>query len=278
MNQSKKLYRYAVMATCAAFMSASLLSCSDGDDDPDISGNITDTPSAWNVFTEGLPTNIGGATLESNEKGQVTRIQDGTKDITFEYGRFTPSRAGNFTVVMKNRDKMYPSEDNDIYMQINKQEFVEYAYMVYLDAVEEPEEWWFEYNGNGQLKRVKQNDSDKEFNITYKNGDITKVVQVDEDGDRFAYTINYTNDKFSTPVANKGCVMLYDDCFQIDMDEMEIAYYAGLLGKATVNLPMGYVDVEDEMEETFYWEFNSMNLPVKFSYGSYGAENFTWTW
>lgn len=43
--------------------------------------------------------------------------------------------------------------------------------------------------------------------------------------------------------------MLFDPTLGIDMDEMEYAYYAGLLGKATKSLPSS--NEEDGETETF---------------------------
>lgn len=93
-----------------------------------------------------------------------------------------------------------------------------------------------------RLTRLKRSEGGDSFSITYTNGDISKVVQVDEDGDKDVYNIRYTNDEYKNVVANKGCIMLFDDFFGIDMDEMGMAYFAGLLGKATKNLPMGYTE------------------------------------
>lgn len=263
-------------------MGLSLSSCSD-DDDPKEPGN-TGEPTTENVFTEGLPANVDGAAFTTNEKGQLTKIVDGTSNITFEYGSFTPSRATNFTVLMKSRDTAYPDEGSDIYMEINKQGFVSYAYQVYLDD-DDADEWWFEYNNDGQLTRLKRTESGDDFKITYTNGDITKVVQDDEDGDHREYTITYTNSEYKTTVANKGSLMLFDDFFQIDMDEMGIAYFAGLLGKSTKNLPMGYTKSNKYSDgttstgsESYNWTFNTNNLPTKFWIGDYVSEAVTFAW
>lgn len=64
--------------------------------------------------------------------------------------------------------------------------------------------------------------------------------------------------------------MLFDDTFGIDMDEMEYAYFAGLLGKATRQLPVSndYVRFDPEEDayswnKTFSWTLNAGNLPIK---------------
>jgi len=281
MKKMKNNYKFFAMGLIS-LIGLSLASCSD--DDPQGPENVGE-PTTGNVFTKGLPSNVDGATFTTNEKGQLTKIVDGTSSITFEYGTFTPSRASNFTVLMKERDSEYPNEGSDIYMEINKQGFVSYAYQVYLDNREgEADEWWFEYNNDGQLTRLKRSEGGDDFKIAYANGNITSVTESDEDGDHTEYTISYTNTEYKNLVANNGCVMLFDDFFQIDMDEMGMAYFAGLLGKATKNLPMGYIENSKEggssytYEETYHWVFNANNLPIKFWSSDYGYDAVTFSW
>lgn len=264
-------------------MSLSLASCSDDDDDPKSPENNGE-PTTENVFTQGLPAKVDGATFTTNAKGQLTKIVDGNNVVTFDYGHFTPSRAHNFTVLMKERDTNYPDEGSDIYMEINRQGFVSYAYQVYLDGEDEADEWWFEYNNDGQLTRLKRSEGGDDFKISYTNGDITKVTQDEEDGDHREYTITYTNAENKNVVANKGCLMLFDSFFQVDMDEMGLAYFAGMLGKATKNLPMGYTESGKEggnpysYSETYHWVFNATSLPTKFWSGDYDYDAVTFAW
>lgn len=271
-----------MLATAVAF---SFTSCSDDNDepDPDNGGATIAGPSVDKVFTNGLPASVDGATFTTNDKGQLTTIKDGTTTITFEYGTFTQPRAHNFTVLMKERDSQDPTGGSDIYMELDKNGFVTYAYQVYLDD-DDVDEWSFEYNADGYLTKVYRTESEKTTTITYTNGDIEKVASVDEDNYRHEYTFAYTNDKYTSPVANKGCIMLYDDAYGIDLDEMEIVYYAGMLGKATKNLPMGatykgsegsssYTDVY-----TYNWEFNANQLPTKFWVDNESWDVLTFTW
>jgi len=68
--------------------------------------------------------------------------------------------------------------------------------------------------------------------------------------------------------------MLFDATLGIDMDEMKYAYYAGLLGKATKNLPKSNVDEEGETT-TFTWTLNDSGLPTKMTDG-YDTYTFSW--
>lgn len=272
----KNNYKFFAMGL-VSLLGLSLASCSD---DPE----TVSEPTTENVFTAGLPSSVDGASFTTNEKGQLTKIVDGTTNITFEYGTFTPSRANNFTVLMKERDSEYPDEGSDIYMEINQQGFVSYAYQIYIDDDDDVDEWWFEYDSNGQLTRLKRTEGGDDFKITYANGDIDKVTLLEDDGDYREYTFKYTNTEYTKVVANKGCVMLFDDFFEIDMDEMGVAYYAGLLGKPTKNLPMGYSEIGKEgsssytSEQTYHWVFNTNNLPTKFWEGDYESDGVTFSW
>lgn len=271
MNQLIKLASLGLVAS-----SMFMVSCSD-DDGP--KGPVE--PSVDNVFSQGLPASVDGATFTTNEKGQLTKITDGNDVITFEYGTF--SRATQFNALMKVRDSEYPQEGSDFYMQLNDKGFVTYAVQVYLDGSDD-DTWKFEYNSDGQLTRLQRSEGGDDFKITYVNGDITKVAQDEEDGDHREYTFSYVNTEFKTPVANKANLMVFDDFFHIDMDEMGVAYYAGLLGKSTKNLPMGYDEkgVEGGSSYTYsgvyHWTFNADKLPVKFWENEQEFDAITFSW
>lgn len=261
-----KFFKFPCIAFAAIAMT--FASCSDNDgDEPDI--NPTDVAFVKNVFPLGLPISINDGAFVVNDKGQLTKITDTDRDgdVIFEYGDL--SRADKFQVHMS----VYDTSDNDIYkdyyIQLNEKGFATY--------VEESSDgelyckYHFSYNNDDQLAYIKvvdvdngKDELDVEYRLTYSNGDLTKTEEI-WDGESSAYTYVYTNSSHPQPVVNKGCIMLYaeEDCFEIDMDELKWAFYAGLLGKATKNLPMGYVDEDNEGEE-FVWELNSSQLPVKF--------------
>ena len=137
------------------------------------------------------------------------------------------------------------------------------------------------------MTRIRRSENENDVRITYADGNISKYIETWEgDDEREEYTIKYTNVKFKTPVANKGNLMMFDEFFDIDMDEMGIAYFAGLLGKSTKNLPMGYTwsDIESDNSvsstgsDNFNWDFNSQDLPTKFWKDNYEYEATTFTW
>ncbi|MDE6264901.1 MAG: DUF4595 domain-containing protein [Paramuribaculum sp.] len=263
---------------CIAFaaLAMTFASCSSDDnngDEPEI--NPTEVAFVKNVFPLGLPESLDGARFTVNDKHQLTKItipEDPDKEngpieaeIIFEYGEF--SRAAKFNV------HMYIKKDGEIYtdyyIQLNEKGFATY--------VEESEDgdlyykYYFTYNNDDQLASVKgieiengREDGTTEHKLTYSNGDITRIQEYydGELSDDVKYV--YTNSAQKQPVANKGCIMLFqeEDCFDIDFDEFKWAFYSGVLGKATKNLPMGFV--EDSESGEFKWELNSNQLPVKF--------------
>lgn len=78
------------------------------------------------------------------------------------------------------------------------------------------------------------------------------------------YHIAYTSDAVKTAIANKGGLMMFDNLLNVDMDEMEVAYYAGLLGTATRNLPVAFNNEDDDnYYMTYSWDLNAAGLPVK---------------
>ena len=269
----KKFTKFLWIAFAA--FSMTFASCSDDNngDEPEV--NPEEVAFVKNVFPLGLPASIDGCKLTVNDKGQLTKVtipddpdeENGSIDaeIIFEYGDF--SRATKFNV------HMYVLENGEIntdsYIQLNEKGFATY--------VEESEDgdlyykYHFTYNNDDQLASVKgieiengHEDEITEHKLTYSNGDITRI-QTYYDGE-LSEDVKYVyiNSAHKQPVANKGCIMLFSDdgCFDIYFDEVKWAFYAGFLGKATKNLPMGYI-VEDESEE-FEWELNSDQLPVKF--------------
>ena len=246
---------FKLLSAVLVTASFGLASCSNNDDEPENNQSVETSPK--NVLSQGLPAEVDGYTFNTNDKGQVTSISyDNSIVATFEYGKFT--RAATYDVLMK-----IPDGDTniDIYIQTNNQGFATHALEVYNDDY--PDDTWdFEYNSAGQLMRLKRSEGGDDFKITYSNGDIIKVVQDDEDGYHYETLIKYTDEKNPSVVPNKGNIMLFDELFYIDMDEMGIAYYAGLLGKSTNNLPIGCVDTDDpESSRSYNWNLNTNGLP-----------------
>lgn len=162
-------------------------------------------------------------------------------------------------------------------MQLNNKGYVSHAYIDYIYD-DENEEVRIEYNSDDQIVRTHYtyDGEESEERFTYANGDITKWEEFIDGSCEDVLMFHYTNSTYSQPIANKGGVMLWGLCFPTDLDGLWIASYAGLLGKATKNLPMS----EQEGDETteFLWKFNTNQLPTAFTWEYETDEWFIFNW
>ena len=264
-------------------------SCSDDNDGPNSGNGESGRVNPATVFANGLPTQVGDYVITKNSEGLVTRITDGDEVTTFNYNPSksdsrAASRPSDCDMTMK-VEWGSDADGVDFYIRLNSQGYIDYAFEEDEDEYDgiTYNEWWFKYNSKGQLVEMKRTEGDNEVTtITYNaDGDIVSVaLRDDEEGQKTTATVGYTDASHSSPILNKSGIMLYDDSFRIDMDEMAPAYYAGLLGKGTTHLPLTNKEVSDGYTDnyTFVWEFNSNDMPVKFTssysnqYGTYTEE------
>lgn len=278
-----KFLKYLMMGAVAFSFTA----CGDDDPEPNpapVPGGETETtvvnPST--VFPQGIPSRIGDMTVTKDAKGRVAKISSKSETITFSYLGIAPKSKAVTATVPATYDMTMSvtyageSESYDFYLRLDNNGYVVYAYEVEKEngRVDDVDEWWFKYDANGRMTQLKRTEGDNEItDITYDaNGDIVLVKVSD---DRFPTgemqsTISYTDALNVTPVVNKGGVMFFET-FGIDMDELEGAFYAGLLGKATAHLPLSAIEVElDEpgyrTEYTYSWTLNAQGLPTRFQY------------
>lgn len=241
------------IATCMGFVS-----CSDDDNDEPNGGGEEQTSivNPSHVFTAGVPKQVGGISVTTGSNGLVTAMTDADAGLKITFTYPSMARAEIYDVVMAIDDEGDKTVFN---LLLNNMGFAKYCKQIESDG--DAEEWWFEYNADGRLSKMTRSEGDNEVHeIVYENGDIVKVKEIhtDHDGDN-DWVISYG----STLIENKGCIMLFDETFGIDMDEMKYAYFAGLLGKATRNLPAEKVDLIDGDKETYTWTLNAEGLPIK---------------
>ncbi len=267
----KKLLRFGITPLLMCALCLNFTACG-GDDEPD--GTIVVNSS--NVFTGNKPQSVIGANIVYNSNGQVTSIATLYGTINFTYGSKLVGRAvdKDKTVCMT-----YTDIDRDQYvfnLEIGDNGFVKYCEEINSEG--STEQWWFGYNNNGQLNYMKRTEGgNEETTITYNaNGDITNVSMTsDEDGNSYTSNIFYTSSDATAMIENKGCLMLFDETFDIDMDEMKYAYFAGLLGKATKHLPISCQNTYDTV--SFSWTLNSNGYPTLLSItGEPEALRFSW--
>lgn len=270
----------------SAMVAASLLTlsaCGSDDDTPAGTSGTTEKTQVigtTNVFAEGLPrVSPNYQKIELDDKGRVTRIEaDNDETILFEYLNATRA-AQQFDVIITIMDD--GKLDSKLKCVLNDDGFVTNVVQEYARSKAD-DTWAFEYTDKYMTKMTRSEGGNEVTNITYNNEhDIIKVTVDDDDNYRHEITISYTDSIVKTALPNKGCIMLHDSTFDIDLDEMCWAYIAGLLGKATTHLPVDYILTEDKSTSYSYfkWTLNSDNLPVKMEeYESDGRLDKTWTW
>lgn len=275
MKKSIRLVLFVITLGCSA-----LISC--GNDNKTIEPDKPTTPTEvnpLNVFTGGVPLSYGEYNILKNVKGQVSAIQanNGDEKITFEYMESTSNNANTPNVVMTLESK---DEKLVLNLFLNKEGFVKHCDETeyHRDDLSQKETWDFTYNNNGQLLTMFRSEGNERTTIKYEAGNIVSTTEKAVNGTRNkTHKVYYTSQSVPSPIVNKGCIMLFDTTLGIDMDEMQYAYFAGLLGKATTHLPVRLVDNKGE-DESFAWHLNASGYPTSMvrSHAPNWTNTFTW--
>lgn len=259
MKVIKKFTWVLLLTLCSTTL---FVGCSDDDDNDGKETEVKGKIDPSTVFTGMKPKSYAGSTVSYNNEGLITKIVKEDREVTFTYSSAT-TRASNTKQVVRMTiyDSDYP-EEGKMYldMTIGDNGYVESCKETY-DKDSDVDIWEFGYNSDGQLNYMMRSENDnRETNITYVNGDITAIEETSDIDEHYSGTVSYGEN----PIENKGCIMLFDTTFGIDMDEMQFAYIAGLLGKATKHLPVLYTDTsyENGSKYNFAWSLNSNSYPV----------------
>lgn len=277
-----KHFNYSLFIAALAAASFTFSACSDDDDQ-------TITPNPEQVFTSGTLKNFDGLAVTKNANGLITQISDDNDVYTFNYSSVTiDSVKYDLTIEYKDTENDGdPSDNMTMYCKLNKDNFISEVYQI--DGEGDIDTWTFGYNTDGQLNYMKRSEGGNEVTtLTYKDGDIIEVTETKEaietrearedKEDIKTSTITYTSETVTSKIANKGNIMLFDICFGVDIDEMEVAYYAGLLGKSTKNLPVARLrnNSDGDYTETFSWTLNKAGLPTEMKTNDNDSYTFTW--
>lgn len=294
MKQFKVMAAMFGVALCLGFTA-----CSDDDENESNNGggDITMVVNPEKVFTGGIPKSAAGMTISQNEEGLVTSIMNENGDkAVFEYFSATTKA----DVIIDRARITVTDSDGDVTelnLQLNKDGYVESCNSIDHAGTSYASDftWKMEYDADGHLIRMERSEGNGEVTtLTYKDGDVVETSTIYSGGglayDNVPNTIYYTTDEITTPIENKGCLMMFDSVLDVDMDEMIYAYYAGMLGTATKHLPVkrhyvsGYdsetgeaVDYDDLY---FEWEWDSNGYPTKLriEHNEYWIENYSFTW
>ena len=276
------------LATMIMGASMTFTSCSNDNNDEPGGGSLTVNP--LKVFTGGMPKNIAGNTIEKDDKGRVKLIKSADETVTFEYSATTRATTPAPDVIMTVETK---EEKNICNLYLNKDGFIERCqqattYKRYKDEEPYTDNIKLSYDTDGHLVKAIIKNEEEDWNWIYKDGDITKVTKTDgdrNDKDTDTWLIYYTSPSTSSPMPNKGCVMIYETVIPSDFGALAYAYYAGMLGKATKHLPVRYVDKDaednnvDDYETNISWSLNTLGYPVSVvCKDKHETHTFSFTW
>ena len=270
----KKTITIALLTAAVIGATSFFSSCSNkNDDDSDWIIDRWPDPVTINlskVFTNGTPKEVDSMTIQTDERGLVTSIKTKDEMVSFKYIN-TKTRA---IVVPNVLMKVERNGKATVYiMFLNKNGFVRRCVIEQKENTKE-DTWRFTYNDNEQLINIIHSaDNYKELTLTYKDSNISEIetktiLSPATTKQKDTCKVAYTSTASPTPIVNKGNIMLFNTTFGIDMGAIKYAYYAGLLGKATKNLPVQLID-KNGNKNTFTWIVNSNGFPTAMTSGSH---------
>ncbi len=275
----RKLFQLALMVTLTVGTTM-MASCSkDNSDEPEQKMvNGTDV-NPRNVFPLGLPKKISEIVLTLNEKGQLVQFAEpNSKDrATFEYKDVALGSTQAPQVILTETDE----PDKHVYeLYLNRDGFVTHAKETHYsnDHIIGKATWDFAYNADNQLKDVKCSADKKHIVLEYQNGNVVKTTTTTVGKPTEVTTITYATASIR-PIENKTGVMLFGATLDADFDNLEVAYYAGLLGKPSKNLPLQSEKSGDKA--TFKWTLDGNGNPTALNHSfSNSSERFqiSFTW
>ena len=286
-----KMFKMMAASMLGVALCLGFTACSDDDENENGEGgeNTATVVNPSQVFTGGLPKSVSGMAISHNEEGLVTNIttEDGDKAV-FEYFPATTKAD-----VAKDRARITVTDEEgdvtELNLQLNSDGYVKYCKSIDHAGIPDTDEftWEMEYDTEGHLIEMRCSESDGELTkITYKDGNVVATSTqsfLDYDGEDINgdgkidnnyiwpdTEIYYTTDEITTPIENKGCLMMFDELLDVDMDEMIYAYYGGMLGTATKHLPLRMHAPYAHDSQGFYfsdydfkWTLNSNGYPTE---------------
>lgn len=274
----KKTFTIALLTAAVIGATFVLSSCSNKNDDDWIVDSWPDpvTIDLSKVFTNGMPKEADSMTIQTDDRGLVTDIKTKDETVSFKYNN-TKTRAIAIPNVFM---KVERNGETTVYrMYLNNNGFVRGCMREQNENTKE-DTWRFTYNDNDQLINIIHSADDyKEFTLTYKDSNISEIetktiVSQTTTRKKDTCKVAYTSTATPTPIVNKGNIMLFNTTFGIDIGAMKYAYYAGLLGKATKNLPVQLIN-KSSNKTNFTWTFNSNGFPTAMTSGSHQYK-FVW--
>lgn len=204
----------------------------------------TDLPEAQsplaNVFTGKLLKQLGDSQF-FYENGFLTKIVNDYETLTFKYNYITNPNAGLPDVQVLDGDKV------EYEVELNEQGFAKTVHgLTYGDVST------FTYDEDGHIIKIDDGREGRMYTITWENGNLVKMTYTNEDEP----TANWADVYEYDGQPNTNNIMLYYKLFDIDLDEIQNLYYAGLLGRSTAELPVRQIDTDGSYDAIYVWSEN----------------------
>lgn len=265
MRTMKKLSNFVWLLAIALTTTFTFTSCGNDKDEPVDKNKVKVNPAK--VFVNGMLKAMGGYVYTLDAEGRVSSIvnKKEKEKVTFEYKSDVLGTTDVPNVVMTVTD----DDGKTVYkLLLNEAGYVRYCdeYKYQGSEIARSRTWNLEYNSDSRLVKAVRSVSGFQttYTLTYKNGDATESSTVSQKEGKVTnhYQIFYTSSKVTSPIANKGCIMFFDKGLGINLEDLEYAYYAGMLGKATKHLTMYNLDKYND-KTSFDWVINESGFPTK---------------
>ena len=261
----KKLSNFVWLLAIALTATITFTSCGKDKDDPVDKNKVKVNPAK--VFVNGMPKVMDGYVFTRDFKGRLSSMYNKKEKglVTFDYNNNTLGTTDVPNVVMTVTD----DDSKTVYkLLLNEAGYVKYCdeYEYEKNEIAKSKTWNLEYNSDNRLVKAVQSESGFQttYTLTYKNGDATESSTVSQKEGKVTnhYQIFYTSSKVTSPIVNKGCIMFFGGGLGVELDDLEYAYYAGMLGKATKHLPIYNLDTNND-KISFEWTINKGGFPTK---------------
>lgn len=210
-------------------------------------------------------------TYEYDAEGRLAKVVDGESVYTFDYSQLASKK-----VIMTRVDTYEWSSEQEVTvteMDLNDDNLVIKA--IEIQNGEADEDYYvFEYT-DGYLTSYKyiMTDEVEETRITYTDGKITLVEEIDEsESECETTTYEYAG------IMNPGELAMFDNVFNIDLDDIEYVAMNGMLGKIYTELPVKSVSKDEygSSEATFKWSVDEEGYAIKLESSS-EWDNYTYS-
>lgn len=215
------------------------------DDTPDDGGDDDDTPAPAGespldkVFTGKLLDTFDGEKFiyENGFLAEIVDDDDGDLVAKFTYNYLTGAEGPDVVV--------YDDEGVMLEVTLNAQGFAEtarharYGYST-----------TFTYDADGHITAIADDHYERNYTLVWENGNLVRTSRIHYGETEETY--NHTFDYYDT--ANECGIILFYSMFNIDLEDMENLYFAGLLGKAPANQLRTEYDSDGEKYREYTWE------------------------